>query len=335
MKFKHVGVILPAFMALAFSCTIIQDSDIKSAADISNLKLVNITISQATLNGQLGTGIMPLIDKTVSISTPQGMITRYVEMGAPSFPTNSKMKYRASVPDNAKLYIYYFSTGKPSTLGIYKENIVNGKVKDSTFYEIYRFRYDANGRVNKFTTFLDPISSATSNDTLIYTGNRVTTVNRKAGTQATTVTVQYQDAAVNNINVSPTGSQTITKNIYFGGSSCSTCVSESYSSLGYNQTGQGQNNGGGNNQASLTITLNSLVGKPQSLILDNELNLGYAPDTYYFHPLMILNGLVPQGNALLHIYMIDWWKLGASLSGSSTSNNPKERVNFTFNYGTP
>jgi hypothetical protein len=330
MKFKYAGLFSFALVLLAFSCSIIQDSDIKSAAEVSNLKLTSIKLDQATQAGGTTTAtITPVVDKVVNISTAAGLLTRYIEFNAPVFSATSKVKYKTAVADGARMYIYYFSTGKPSTFGIYKENIVNGKVKDSTFYEVYRFRYDASGRMNKFVTFLNPTAAATSNDTLVFgNANQVTSILRRTN-PAQTITVQYQDGVVTNLSVAPsTNLSSPTKTISYGGNACTSCADEFTSSLGYNQGGNGGGNSGG---TPITITLVGLPGKPQTIFLENPLNVGYAPDTYYFHPLMLLCGQVPQGNALLHIYLIDWWQLGAG--GGSTGNNSfTEKVKFTFNY---
>ncbi len=334
MKFKCAGFISSTLAVLAFSCSIIQDSDIKSAAEASNLKLTLIKIDQAVqTSGNFSTVATPLVDKVVSISTTAGLVNRYVEFGAPVFPTNGKIKYKTAVADGSKLYVYYFSTGKPSSLGIYKENVVSGKVKDSTFYEVYRFRYDASGRLTKFTTFLNPTAAPTTNDTLIYgLGNQVATILRRGPNPQQIVTVQYQgDMIVSNIKVAQATSQSPTIMQINGGNNCFTCASASASSLNYDQSGQNSNTGSGGNSSPLLITYNALTTKPQTLTFENVLNLGYGPDTYYFHPFMILSGQVPDGSALLHIYMIDWWKLGTG--GQSTGNNNfVDKVKFTFNY---
>ncbi len=333
MKSKCAYLITSTLVALVCSCSIIQDSDIKSAAEAANLKLTSIQIDQVTqTNGSSTATMTPTVDKSVNISTSAGLLTRYVEFNAPSFSATSKIKYRTSVADGSKIYVYYFSSGKPSALGIYKENVVNGKVKDSTFYEVYRFRYDASGRLNKFMTFLNPTAAPTSNDTLIYgAGNQVATVLRRGTNPIQVITIQYQGPlpAVSTISVAPSTNPSATTKSINGANACFTCASESSSSLNYSQSGQNQGTGGGN--GPLTITLNNLVGKPQNIQLENLLNVGSGPDTYYFHPLMVLYGQVPAGNPLLHIYTIDWWKLG-TVGGSTANNNAIDKVKFTFNY---
>jgi hypothetical protein len=330
---------------LSASCSIIQDSDIKSAAEVSSLALKSVTIDQTTSSGSSSLAILQTIDKTVAINTAAGPINRYVEMNAPVFPATSKMKFRTAVPTGAKMYIYYFSNGKPSTFGIYKENLVNGAVKDSTFYEVYRFRYDAAGKLTKFTTFLSPCcNAATTNDTLIYSNNKIATITRKSPTNTAktgTITASYAASASSPVMTNVTFEPLSTLKYTYDNNTCFTCITESYSStsitFAIKTTGQnGQLVTSTTSNANIVLT--SLGNKSQTVSIEdsrgnsNGNNNNVNPDTYYFHPMMLLANDLTNGVALFHMYMIDWWQQGTPQTNGSGSNT-NERVNFTFNYG--
>ena len=147
------------------SCTIIEDKDITSQAELKKVKLTSIDIVQDTHGGSKTIRAKLVEDTTFTISTtPDGVINRYVEWSVPALP-NLKLKYRSPITTSHKYYQYYLSNGNLYTFGVQK---------DTVFAEVYRFRYDASGRMNKVITFINPdlSSNATidlvSNDTLYY-----------------------------------------------------------------------------------------------------------------------------------------------------------------------
>ncbi len=306
---------------LNFSCTIIQDSDIITEAQLSKLKIKGIEILQQTSKGSASTVATLLYDSTVNITdaTTGAKLTRKIRFSLPPLGT-LKMKLKSGVNGKTELQVYYMDDGQPYTVRIFQG--------DSTV-EQYRFRYDAytgTRKVNKFTTILDPVDNLpatyTSVDNLTYTGSTISSILRNPNsTTPTTIPITY---------TSGPGPGFTYKNItYQSGQANCPNMSSFDSCTGYSTI----NTGSGSSSYTISVvqTSNSLN---QILLEDNKINGGGSSrdyDTYYFHPLMFLRNQVGQGNYMLVIYMMDWWQLGASVNNPNFSSN--ETVSINFNYG--
>ena len=313
-------------LTLAFSCTIIQDSDITTESQLAKLKIMGLEIIQQTSKGNGSTLATLLYDSTVNITDAAtgAKLTRRIRFSLPALGT-LKMKLKSGVNIKTELQVYYMDDGQPYTVRIFQG--------DSSV-EHYRFRYDTytgTRKLNKFTTILDPVDNLpptyTSVDNFTYTGSNISSILR-----------------------SPSTGSPVTINIAYGGSGTGLSVSSlAYQGVNYSQLqGNCPNNStfdtctgysssisgiGGSGSYTLTVTQN-LNFLSQINLGDNKANGSSNNrdyDTYYFHPLMILRNQVRQGNYLLVVYMIDWWK---SITISTNISNPQnEFVSVNLKYG--
>lgn len=154
-------------LAFGFSCTIIEDSDITSQEEYDKLVLKSIEIKQETIGGTNTSTAEVTTTETANIpvSVPpfNGTVTRRVWMDWPSL--SDKLKLKSGVTTSFQSYTSYLSTGEPWTFYLFQ---MNGS--DTIIFELYRFRYDANGRLSTIITDAPYIENTppTSKDTLIY-----------------------------------------------------------------------------------------------------------------------------------------------------------------------
>ena len=308
---------------LTFSCTIIQDSDITAETQLSKLKLRGIEIKQQTSLGNSSTVATLLYDSSVNITDAAtgAKLTRKLRFSLPPLG-DRKMKLKSGVAVKTELQVYYMDDGQPYTVKIFQG--------DSTV-EQYRFRYDSytsTRKVNKIVTVLDPVDNLpatyTSVDNLTYSGSNVSSILRNPGSATpTTINISYEGSG--------TGFRVSTF-VYQGtnySNSQGNCPNGASfdSCTGYNTVGNG------NSSYTISVAQNATT-LSQILLEDNKINGGGSGrdyDTYFFHPLLFLRNQVGQGNYLLVIYMMDWWKLGVPISNPNFTRN--ETVSINLKYG--
>ena len=320
---------------LLVSCTIIEDKDITSLADLKKVKLTSIDIFQDTHAGSKTVTAKLVEDATINITTPDGILNRYVEWSVPALPS-LKLKYRSPITTVHKYYQYYLSNGNLYTFGVQKDTI---------FAEVYRFRYDATGRLNKIITFINPsLSSSTtidlaSKDTLIYkSSGELEKITRKLpdGSTSDFTSLTYNNRVTGftfsgkNYDGNSQGSgncpnngsgQDLCGSLSTPGSNPNPNLSGPYVNyydqkeiglLNYFQLQDGRYNGSNFYQCSGTAC-------------------GRELDTYFFNPLFVIRNQLKLGDDLLILYAADWWK-----AGTAAVDNQKitkvEVVNFKFNY---
>ena len=324
--------ILAAFI---FSCTIIEDSDITSQEELDELKLKSIEIEQQAQTGAQTSVANVTSDNQVSISVPGGVIKRTIWMNWPALGANSKLKVKSGTTSAFRSYTSLLESGKPWTFYLFS----NGT--DSTILELYSFRYDANGRLTNIITRAPYVAGgpATSNDTLIY-GNVGNT------SEVTSIIRRSQDA-------SKTGTFVINQGSIFsngwafdfqGTRYFKTCQG---SGCGENYGGAYHSRATNGNQPYGVVDITDLQ-RAYITVQDKNHDLsqyscGTCPrysDTFYLHPLMLLNNQIPfhapqnnsggfdeLGDALLFMYMVDWWRPVTTLQTGNT-----EKVTFNFRY---
>ena len=318
------------FMAFIFSCTIIEDSDITSQEELDNLKFTAIEITQEANLGRSTIVAKVTKNTAVNISFVAGnlpqKVTRQLWMDWPALGTGSKLKLKSGFTGSFKSYASFLESGKPWTFYLFNS--------DSVIFELYSFRYDAAGKLNKIITRAPavvgtPVSvlamPATSNDTLIY-GNPNNTF------EVTSIIRRSQDASKAG-TISVTAGSFLNPHAFnFKGRKYEKPDLNGTSFYSFGTT------------AGLNDGLVELAGyaKESLRLIDHNNNPSSCQcskwiDTFYFHPLMLLKEQLPQaqfenekklGDALLYIYMIDWWQ---PISTQESSNN--ETVTFTYKYG--
>lgn len=308
------------FFAFIFSCTIIEDSDITSQKELDNLQFKSIEITQKLSSGtQNATGFAT--DSVLDVTTPTGKLNKQIKIQWPEVSTNSKLKYRSGITSGIYISNWYYETGKIYNSVVFVNNVAK---------EIYSFRYDANGRLNKIITRVPHVNlgPATSNDTLIYkTNGELASITRKypaTGTIATFTNLNYQTSD---------NSSKLNTFIFQGMEYVRPC------------SGGGCPQWGGNYHVSPAPAnsnfpagvMNLATFQREYLSMQdfnsiNQNNCGSTGcdawiDTFYFHPLMILKDQFDAGNDLLFIYMVDWWQ-----PISTQESTTDEKVTFSFKY---
>lgn len=313
------------FIAFVFSCTIIEDGDITSQEELDNLKLLSIEINQETVSSN--TTSTATVTSTASVNIPvsappfSGTVTKLIRMDWPAFSATSKLKLRSGDVTPFKSYTSYLSSGQPYTFYLFH---LSGS--DTIIFEMYRFRYDANGRLSTIITNAPYIDGGppTSKDTLIY-GN---------SNNASELTNIIRNPSPSPFALFSTGDSIFQTSWTFdfqGKRYTQNCQKQdcggswggNYNVLGTNGFPSGVMNLTSTQRAYLSI-------EDFNNIDQSKCNSNPCPgwiDTFYFHPLMMLKDNFEIGDDLLFIYMVDWWQTPAT---QVSVNN--EKVTFTFNY---
>ncbi len=301
------------------SCSIIDDSDITTLEQFNKLSVSSIDIIQVTATKTLTSTIEITLDTSVTIATPNGTVTRYVEMALNNF-ISTKLKFASGTTSNKLVFTENFlSDGRPFTFSIRK---------DTTVLELYRFRYNDQKKINRINFFLGPERLVYS-DSIIYNGSgKISSIVRKAyedGSKNGTMTIEYGPGSPATITRTALGNyqfQQITGSCPDGGAN--------YNCNGYMRS----NTGGGGSSPQITLKSTGVRQLEEISIEDirnNGNGGGREPDVYYFHPLVLLKNNFSLGDDLAVIYLIDWWSVGAQ-SSSTNQPNKDERVTFKFNY---
>jgi len=327
----------PLLLIIGISCSIIKDTDVTTIDQFNKLKLTSFDIVEN--DGNVSTYHASLkYDSVQNFNTDPRFgnyhITRLVGYSLPSLG-GRKLQILGNNANGQNysntVRIYYRSDGKPYRLEI------RAGAKDSVV-SYYRFLYYSTGQLASLTTDINPIddkpSTVHTKDTLFYSStstssssNNLTGMTRRAGSGPVAFHIDYSSCTSCGgsglTQFSPTGS---------------TNNQDSYQL----QSGNNCNNEGGsstyacggltyqlaNGQAQVHIQAFQSLGKTSEIDLTDYFNRG---DFYYFHPLMILKDLIPQGDELLWIYACDWWKY--SSASTTNQNNTNFGATVRLNYG--
>lgn len=326
MANRKIHFALGLLILLAFSCSIVKDSDVTSLDQFNKLKLKSFEIIQTTLSGNSSALATLKYDSAVDgISGSTGAhVSRRQAFSFPALGSN-KMKLKSGTTAATEIQIAYRDNGTPNIFIIYQGGVE---------VETYRFFYNANNQLIKLVSLFGPISNPTSvtKDTLIYApvGGLLSSLIRNpkspspipftldfgsSGSFGSWQGVKYNLGTqyCNNSNGNANVCGDFQKQVNGGQSNTNPLIFEqNQSTLG--KTGQ------------TTITdLRYGKGSPNSCDCSREL------DTFYLHPLMILRDVVPQGSTLLWIYAVDWWKPGtAQIQLSNFTKNDVVQLNFNY-----
>ena len=300
------------FFILIFSCSIIEDSDITSKGELDNLKLKSIEIKQSLGSGT--TTSLAIVTSIVAVDNPvtNGRVTKQVWMSWPVLGSN-KLRFRSGFNEPSILLTSFLETGDVYNVVLYDE--------DTVVQELYRFRYDEDGRLSKIITFIPELYAdlPASNDTLIYdTGGRLVTVERRSDYSANAGNFTWtNDGMIDQFTFKST-------NYYKAcqGSGCGPWFGGNYHAIPVS---------GGQPLGILNLT----DSERQYFRIDDKNdvdtnqcgNCATWADTIYFHPLFLFQDDVQLGSTLLFLYLVDWWKPS---TGQPSGNN--EKVTFSFRY---
>jgi hypothetical protein len=319
------------FFTLIFSCTIIEDSDITSQAELDNLRFKSIEIRQETGTGSSTIVARVTADSVVNIPVPGGIITRTLWMDWPAMGSK-KLKLRGGFTGPFKSYTSFLASGKPFTFYLFDA--------DSTILEVYRFRYRSDGRLNNI--IYDQANFVRiSNDSLVYSMvNVIVNGNPKISEEVTSIIRRSPDPSKAGTFSITSGAISNLESFNFKGTTFyqrPNPQESSYYSFPPNTTGGTNTNYGLVAVEDFQKQFLRLIDRNN---ITDDCNCSKWIDTFYFHPLMILmDQLVYEcfcgpgnqfrlGEALLLLYMVDWWR---PVSGQEATKD--ESVTFTFKYG--
>jgi hypothetical protein len=321
---RLLSFVLAAFI---FSCTIIEDGDITSQAELDDLQYASLEIKQETASGTSTLLATVTSEKEVNITVAAGKLTRTVYTDWPALGTNSKLKLKGGTTTAVRSYTSFLESGKPWTFYFFSAGT------DSTIVELYSFRYNSSGRLSNVISRVPyvPGGPATSNDTLIYDNNgRLASITRKfpaTGTTAAFTGFSYQNSD-NAYKVNQFVFQGMNYQIPCQGSGCG-------SHWGGNYHVSPGSNPNSSNFPTGVMNLATFQREYLSMQDFNNINQSFCSgsgcsawiDTFYLHPFMILKDNFDEGDDFLFVYMVDWWK--PSTPQASTTN---EKVTLSFNY---
>src|SRR5258706_2669000 len=328
LRFKSqaaVGILL----LVLISCTIIKDSDITSRSQLDALTLTSFEIVQNSLAGNSSVLATLLYDSSVNrISSGTGAHVKKVK--GFSLPALGKYKMTLKSGTNAQtdIVIGYRDNGTPNAFVIYKGDSV---------VEMYKFYYNSSNQLVKLVANINPVDDKPMllhiKDTLIYpTGpsNYPSSIIRNssdatlAGTYTVCQSCGSGSSSSQIINMITFDQSNQVYQINFNsGNHCDSNNYYPYPCGGVtksNNTGGGGSNG---NQNQLSFQNSFTFDKTIQTFLTSESNT----DTYYFHPIMLLKDVVPQGSFYFWFYSVDWFNTTGVISNNS------DMVKINFNYG--
>lgn len=315
------------------ACDIISDDDITTMARLDDLKLTSFDIVQHTSKGSSTLSSTLLADSAVSISTGTGQtINRIVWYSVPGLGS-LKLKYRSGANSNLRTYTSYFGDNQPYTFVLYQGD---------SAVEIYRFRYDVSGKLNRIVTDINPVDGlpllSRTNDTIIYnSATEIGSIIRRSPDESRRGTFSFEYGGFGNTARAITRISFQSINLQPNWDNCPNGSGNNFC-MGFNYQAPTPPNDFAMNISKIGLKLEYSFDKLMSLkFLDRKLdNNGgtccYDYDTYYFHPTMLLREYLTNGADLMNIYMIDWWQVGPRFTGNANFTTNDE-VTLNLNYG--
>ena len=325
LRFKSQAAVAILLLVL-ISCTIIKDSDLTSKSQLDKLTLKSFEIVQNSQVGNSSALAVLKYDSVVNrISAGTGAHVSKVKGFALPVVGNYKMKLKSGTTAATEIAIGYKDNGKPNAFAIYKGD---------SAVEIYKFFYNSSDQLIKFVVDIDPVDNLPEllhiKDTIIYPVGNVypSSIIRKSSdpTLVGTFTMQTCNncSGSSNQSISPiVFNQAYQINFNPGGDCNSNGDSYIYSCGGVTRAstsgGGGSQNG---NQNQLSFVNNFTFNKTIQTTLTSASNT----DIYYFHPIMIVKDLIPEGSFYFWFYSVDWFQT----SGNSSSNSDMVKINLNY-----
>ena len=285
------------------ACSILEDSDISSSDDLAKLKLKSIQIVHA-INGSSTHQEASAVDEAVDISSAVGHITRRMIISWPDLGSQPKFKFRSELTSNIQIRFLIGADGK-----IRYGYVDSGDIT----YEVYRFEYDAQGRLLKLG-----ISISQNGVDFVST---LDTFDPPGGYFA------YRSSADPTKRALLGGDFQFTNNCFIkmpyqydwnnGGDY------DSYKQYNYCGKDNFSIDPGGQS-ADFYVTGDILIEEVFIGSRSTSSDPACCLDTYYFHPLLFL----PVDISLRIMYSTDWWEEKNEFGGKQN-----ESVKMKFKYG--
>lgn len=300
--------VILALLALGISCTIVEDSDVKSLSDLDKLELSSIEVVENTQ--QSGTKVIKLVPTINSSGKLQQVL----------FPslTGKKFKFRSSsISGSATGFVSYNSSGKVITFDIQ----AGGQSQEK-----YSFEYNSSGNLFTVTsTGSFPGDVAETKDSILYVSGGIDKIYR---------TTTLSSGGKSLVSVTSTAKSSFNNaTIRFGQfeESNGDCPNNTKSSA---CTGYFDFSTGGGGSFSITIRHLFTGARISTFMVGENTDGSKTPDVYAFHPVMLLRSEIPHSDDLMIYYMRDWWiDKHKNDGGGGGGTQIRESVAINFLYG--
>ena len=304
-----------------FSCTIIEESDLITPADFEKIRLTRIELVQEANNVRTNATMKVSWDSAISEDGPQGTLVRSLGFELKGYQ-GKKLKFRSGEGSALILRAKFYTNGDPFRFDVIKSNAIA---------ERYVFRYNAQGKLARLTFFLG-IDNVITSDTILYNdAGKINAIQREefSPVPSGNISVEYQSGGVLLSRFTTASYQ-----FQMNSGNCSFNAQMEQCFAIYRMPAQG--GGGPNSNQQVNFNYSTEFDQLASLSLReqrfNQQNGNTRkPDTYYFHPLLLLDGHLDNGKNLLMIYMTDWYEPGEEVTGDTPSFD--ESVTFNYIYG--
>jgi hypothetical protein len=317
-------------LLVLISCTIVKDSDITSVSQLNSLSLKSFEIVQNLQTGSSSALATLKYDSVASrISPPTGAhISRVKGFALPALG-NHKMTLKSGANAATVVKIEYRDNNTPDRFRIFQGD---------SLLEDYKFFYNSNNQLIKLVVDFNPIDNKPN---ILHVEDDITypvapaiypsTIVRKSSnatlTQSGTFTFQTcsncggsSAETINPVIFSQGNQQLYQINFNTGGNNCNSSNYYPYNCGGLSKSNSGGGSNGNQNQ--LNFQHNFTFNKTLQTFLTSWSNT----DTYFFHPMMILRDVVPQGSLFFWFYSVDWFVT----SNNSFANNDKVTINLNY-----
>ena len=284
------------------SCSIIEDDDILNEEDLGDLQLTSINLSDFTNdsgNRTIGTATITYSgDRISSIQWP------------PLDNTKIRMP-RQNDPGGITTELTYDGNGRVISFNYLFTGGTDGIGQ-------YQFTYDANGNIETIT-----LDGDFTIDSLFYSGNTLTRINRQLGTIPPIVKYDISFQTSTDRVIVTSQNRTFDRQTF-----------------GDLKTvfGDFTNGEPGNVNLQTEIVQDRLVSlRIEDDRQDDFGNLGFFgnrnrfPDTFFVHPFLIFPDLFPNGELLAEIFFEDWWEINQT-TDTFYSYDSDEYVEIDFVY---
>ncbi len=327
---------LITFLFLTFSCSIIKDDDITTQEDFDNNLVVEIV--------EISDNITPLGSSAIYGYSANGRISSITWLQISPSVDEEDLGGRSL----GKLrFNLFFDTNDPegfqpvydvvSTLaydGAGRITSINHRYVSSIgtiLFQQFNYTYDTSGKLIGIETLNnqhDLTNKTTTTDSLIYSGNKITSVVRTVATVSSTtqqtITIKYSGIGV--VSEIKKGNTTTLNG-------CAVNLNDFYCYFSETIGGGFSNSnivyGEGGKPSQLTITEQRFEDNGSTGVFGDQ--SGRPPDYFFISPYVFAPNLFENGRDLAQIFIDDWWIKGVG-TNSTLSVDFNETVTLDFTY---
>ena len=330
---------LITFLYLFFSCSIIKDDDITTKEDFDNNVLVERVEISDNLFGSSTSAVYSYsntgrIENIFWASMPPNYDEEFFggrNLGKLRF----NLFFEANDPEGVSSF-YTVSTSFTYD-GAGRVNSISNRYQSATggigtiLFQQFNYSYDTSGKLFEIETLNnqhDLVKKTTTTDSLIYSGNKITSVVRTTETPLSTfqqtITVKYSGIGVvsevkKGNTTTMNGCSINQKNFY--------CYFSDTNGGGYSNSQIVY--GEGTKPVQVTITEQRFEDNGSTGAFGDQ--TGRPPDYFFVSPYVFTPNLFENGRDLAQIFIDDWWIKGVG-NNSTLEIFSNETVTLDFSY---